>query len=233
MRNLIRAMIACGARWMLSLLQTLKRPRVSCASVTHIICFFLIRSPPSLPLCLAEHHPKLAFSLLDGQFDETERFVISLGLAASRVLASCKHLCTPSLCSATSFADALKAWRAGEEVDVAAHTQLLHQQEHIEPQLVSNSMCVALAEPQPSTIRSIVCYNCCKKFVGENTLSCIQVLSKHFCTYVCSDAHWSKNKIRCPSPACSRRFFLLKDGIIHNGAAFCCRDCADNAQLQQ
>jgi hypothetical protein len=183
--------------------------------------------PPSLLLCTAEHHAKLAFSLLDGTFDENERFVKSLRQNPSNA---------PFLFlifSATSFADALNAWRGGEKVEFAEHTQQSQQQEHKEPKLVPNPLCVGRAEPQPTATLSFVCYNCCKKFVGEAALCCIQVCSKKFCTSACSDAHWSKNKIHCPAPACSRRFFLLKDGIIRNGAAFCCSVCADNIEVQK
>lgn len=41
-----------------------------------LLCRILIQLPPSLPLYLAEHNPKLSFSLLDGTFDENERFVL-------------------------------------------------------------------------------------------------------------------------------------------------------------
>jgi hypothetical protein len=135
-------------------------------------------------------------------------------------------------CSATSFADALKAWRGGDEVDAAEHGQQSHQQDYAEQPLPAKPEVVRQAEAQPSAILSIVCYNCCKKVMGEAALSCIQVCSKTFCSTACSESHWSKNKIRCPAPACPRRFFLLKDGVARDGAAFCCSACADSVGKQ-
>jgi hypothetical protein len=183
--------------------------------------------PPSplspLPLPVSEPQPKLSFSLLDGTFDEHERFLYLLVHA----LVICYSLAGFVLpysfsCSASSFADALNAWRGVEAGDEAEHNH--HQQQQ---QLHAVVPIICHEGAAPSAILSVVCYNCCKKLMGEAALSCVQVCSKNFCSNSCSDAHWSKNKIRCRAPACPRRFFLLKDGIIRGNAAFCSGTCAD------
>ena len=157
-----------------------------------------------------DSQPKLAFSLLDGTFDESE--------------------------SASSFADALNAWRGGGEEHDAEQQQQQQQQQQQEhrrqQQLSANTPQISPAWAPPC-IKSVVCYNCCKKLMGEAALACVQVLSKNFCTKTCSDSHWLKNKIRCPAPACPRRFFLLKDGIMRGGAALCSSSCADNMHEHQ
>ena len=137
--------------------------------------------------------------------------------------------------SASSFANALKAWRGGGGDDDSEHDQQQQQerqQERQQQQHFAKAPPNSHAGAPPSTILSIVCYNCCKKLMGEVALSCVEVCSKNFCTTTCSDAHWSKNKLRCPAPACPRRFFLLKDGVMRGGSAFCCTACADNIEAQ-
>ena len=107
------------------------------------------------------------------------------------------------------------------------------QQQQQQQQHLAKAPPISQAGGPPSTILSIVCYNCCKKLMGEAALSCVEVCSKNFCTSTCADAHWSKNKLRCPAPECPRRFFLLKDGVMRGGAAFCSAACAENIDAQQ
>ena len=81
---LIRSPTACGALWMPSLLRMLKSSMVrllpSVLALRPLSSFY---PPPSPPLCLVESRPKLAFSLLDGTFDENERLVTPLRLRSS------------------------------------------------------------------------------------------------------------------------------------------------------
>jgi hypothetical protein len=78
-------MTVYGARWMQFPVQKLMSPRVPCVIVTmldlRLRSFFLFEVPAAdpPPPTLAEPQPKLSFSLLDGTFDENERFVVLLG----------------------------------------------------------------------------------------------------------------------------------------------------------
>jgi hypothetical protein len=76
---------ACGARWMLSLVQKLMNQRVSCVMLPSTFSLFIVcpapltlpppPPPPSLSPLPSEPQPKLSFSLLDGTFDEHERSI--------------------------------------------------------------------------------------------------------------------------------------------------------------
>jgi hypothetical protein len=74
---------ACGARWMLSLVQKLMNQRVSCVMFPSTFSLFIVcpafLNPPPPPHSLSplpsEPQPKLSFSLLDGTFDEHERSI--------------------------------------------------------------------------------------------------------------------------------------------------------------